>query len=559
MCSINTHHATTQVDFNPVPHEDITSIQFGTLYNGPNQSMIHANGWNRSTNGMAIGEDMISSQQGNFTSASHNHNVLAVQGNYFASYPPMNSDSQKELCLLAQQQSKEVLIDVPSEEINQCESGINMRPHHDFDIPSLDGSDYTSKQEEFQHQLDSDILLSVHDKIVRAHINSVITREEQASLSLEEILLNSGSPLYLYDKIMKWAISNKRRFPSRVPFINRKKLYSGLSRKIYREAESDMMPREVFVTLPSSRRSGVTVFNIYSQITSLLNHHDLNKWSNYFFHPTNNNAFNINKFQQWDNSVFKDIETSIWYERTYKTVVNDPDNEILVPICLFIDSTVLSMSGSLSLEPVMMSLMIHNRETRKNPEGWLPLGDIHDPMSIVGNKYARTEETYSDYHSMLTVVLSDLMQLVDDTHPGLNWHFDKVPGVKGGMKKKLIFCLAFIIGGTKGHDILCGRMGSHNLTPGLCRDCDALTMHADDPSAPCNFLKQSELLLKSIRELRAMSFYRIPYFTFDRLTFGASPYGVNCATAIDIIHGLLIGMMQYLYATFVDQLTKAIS
>jgi hypothetical protein len=53
-----------------------------------------------------------------------------------------------------------------------------------------------------------------------------------------------------------------------------------------------------------------------------------------------------------------------------------------------------------------------------------------------------------------------------------------------------------------------------------------------------------------------MSFYRIPYFTFDRLTFGASPYGVNGATAIDIIHGILIGMMEYLYSTFVDQMTS---
>jgi hypothetical protein len=175
-------------------------------------------------------------------------------------------------------------------------------------------------------------------------------------------------------------------------------------------------------------------------------------------------------------------------------VVKDLDNEILVPICLFIDSMVLSMYGSLSQEPVMMSLMIHNHETRKKTESWLPLGYIHDPSSIVGKKYVKPEDKYSDYHSMLSIVLRELMDLVNDTNTGLKWHFNHVPGVKGGVTKKLIFRLAFIIGDTKGHNILCGRIGSHNLTPGLCRDCDALTMFADNPSAPCRFLKQSELV-----------------------------------------------------------------
>jgi hypothetical protein len=203
-----------------------------------------------------------------------------------------------------------------------------------------------------------------------------------------------------------------------------------------------------------------------------------------------------------------------------------------------------------------MSLMIHNRETRKNPESWLPLGYIHDPTSIPGNKFVNPEDKYSDYHTMLSIVLRDLQELVHDSCNGLSWTFNNVPGKRGPVTKKLIFRLAFIIGDTTGHDILCGRMGSHNKTPGLCRDCDMVTIMADDPSMPCRFLKQSDLRNKTLQELKAMSFYRVPYFTFDRLSFGASPYGINCATAIDIIHGILIGMMEYLHSTFTDQLTS---
>jgi hypothetical protein len=106
----------------------------------------------------------------------------------------------------------------------------------------------------------------------------------------------------------------------------------------------------------------------------LLKHSAINDWGNYFFSPTRNDPFHINTFTDWEDGVFQDIESSIWYKRTQRSAITNPDNEILVPICLFIDKTVLSLSGSLSLERIMFSLMIHNRETRKRPEAWLPLG-----------------------------------------------------------------------------------------------------------------------------------------------------------------------------------------
>lgn len=333
--------------------------------------------------------------------------------------------------------------------------------------------------------------------------------------------------------------------------MNRKKLYSALSEKFYGDAAKDMKPQEIPTTLPSGRRCGVTVFNLYSQITSLLGNSDINQWSNYFFSPTLDDPFHLDLFSSWDHSTFNDIETSIWYERTRRS----DRTQILVPICLFIDSTVLSLSGSLSLEPVMFSLMIHNRETRKQPDAWLPLGYIHDPTSIPGKRYRTTEERYADYHYMLSIILKNLMELVDESSQGLQWCFKNVPGQRKPISKRLHFRLAFVIGDSKGHDILCGRMASHNLTPGLCRDCDMRTENADNPTIPCCFLKQKDLSLKTIPELKDMSFYRIPYFTFNALSFGASPYGVNGATAIDIIHGILIGMMEYLYSTFTDQLT----
>ena len=74
------------------------------------------------------------------------------------------------------------------------------------------------------------------------------------------------------------------------------------------------------------------------------------------------------------------------YKQTRDTVIQDDTNKILVAISLFIGGTILSLSGSLSLEPVMFSLMIHNPcRMRQNHDAWLPLAAyIHDPSSLVG-------------------------------------------------------------------------------------------------------------------------------------------------------------------------------
>jgi hypothetical protein len=402
----------------------------------------------------------------------------------------------------------------------------------------------------------NNILVQLQTAMTVAAMNSCYTREEKACLELESILVSAGTPLYVYDEVMNWAKRNKNRIPSIVPIINRKMLYDRISYKMFGDQSSKFKPYEIPTTLPSGRRCGVTVFDIRTQIVMLLKHSAINGWGNYFFSPTRNDPFHINTFSDWEDGVFQDIESSIWYKRTQRSAITNPDNEILVPICLFIDGTVLSLSGSLSLEPVMFSLMLHNRETRKRPEAWLPLGYIHDPSSIPGKKFRDTTEKLEDYHSMLSIVLKGLTDLVDKSNKGFTWTFNNVPGHKNGIQKLLKFRLAFIIGDTKGHDVLCRRMGSHYNTIGLCRDCDMTTEMADDPKAHCSFLKQKDLMLKTTEELRSMSFHPLPInYVFQKLQFGESPYGVHGATAIDVLHGILLGILSYLYSTFKDHLT----
>jgi len=59
-----------------------------------------------------------------------------------------------------------------------------------------------------------------------------------------------------------------------------------------------------------------------------------------------------------------------------------------------------------------------------------------------------------------------------------------------------------------------------------------------------------------MEDLNVMSSYRIPEnYTFKYFNVGESLCGIICGTAIDVIHGFLLGIMQYLNVTFTDQLT----
>ena len=543
-------HATSQIDFPAIhPHQkhgDVSSnlIQdIGTLFHQQHISML----------------DGTNPPVSDVTAMSHHHNILLAQGfDVLRTMPMLESNSARHESTpspIALNQYSSVF-NPPGGDSFLLPSGISNGDEcidfsTDIDYRENPVADNTEVQ-----NMPNNILVKLQTVMTVAAMNSCYTREEKACLELESILVSAGTPLYVYDEVMNWAKRNKNRIPSIVPIINRKLLYDRLSYKMFGDQSSKFQPYEVPTTLPSGRRCGVTVFDIRSQIVMLLKHSAINDWGNYFFSPTRNDPFHINTFTDWEDGNFEDIESSIWYKRTQRSAITNPDNEILVPICLFIDGTVLSLSGSLSLEPVMFSLMIHNRETRKRPEAWLPLGYINDPSSMPGKKFRDTTEKLEDYHAMLSIVLKGLSDVVDKSNDGFTWTFNKVPGHKNGIQKLLKFRLAFIIGDTKGHDVLCCRMGSHYNTIGLCRDCDMTTVMADDPKAHCSFLKQKELMLKTTEELRSMSFHPLPNnYVFRKLEFGQSPYGVNGATAIDVLHGILLGILSYLYSTFKDHLT----
>jgi hypothetical protein len=299
MRMVNLRHFSTQVDFSyqSIPSQQTTSyasLQYGTLYNPHHPSYDHQ------SDTQNIPFTLVGpTSKGNFTSGSHFHNVLILQQD------GDHADITKLKVPFTHEETTQHLS-------NSKEPNLQNDISYSVEIQTDDRSiGDTDDNNIFAETNSNTVLINTQEKISHASDNSCMTRENKACMALEDILRKVGAPLYMYDDIMKWAIKHKNDLPTRVPPISRTKLYSSLSQKFYGEAAKDMMPKEIPTTLPSGRQCGVTVFNIYSQITSLLGNSDINHWDNYFFHPTHDDPFNLNLFTNWEDSSFNDIETSI--------------------------------------------------------------------------------------------------------------------------------------------------------------------------------------------------------------------------------------------------------
>ena len=119
----------------------------------------------------------------------------------------------------------------------------------------------------------------------------------------------------------------------------------------------------------------------------------------------------------------------------------------------------------------------------------------------------------------------------------------------------LIIYIQFIIGDTKGHDHLCGRMGSYQLgMKQLCRECDVSPDKSDNVEHKCSFRKLNEVkALKSNNEFKDISFYEVENAMYD-LDFGDDIRGVFGATNGEPLHILEMQLLEIITEGFIDTL-----
>ena len=88
-----------------------------------------------------------------------------------------------------------------------------------------------------------------------------------------------------------------------------------------------------------------------------------------------NNLFG--KYQS-PNKTLSTVNSGICCNLAYKTMINSPNSQFLMPIIFACDETKVSSQGKASCCPLIFTTSILNQEMRNKPSAWRPLGYMPD-------------------------------------------------------------------------------------------------------------------------------------------------------------------------------------
>ena len=232
-------------------------------------------------------------------------------------------------------------------------------------------------------------------------------------------------------------------------------------------------------------------------------------------------------------------------------------------VLLFDDNTLGDGLGRLQIQPVLGTICILPKKSRRNVKGWFILGIVppyprtSQERTADRNKNASKHQYLQWYHACLEKILAPLLRLCANEKG--------FPFLIGGKCRILHFELSGIIGDTKGHAEMCANYNAHSSVISKCnRDCDIPQRNADDPFFTCartqandvyvvveDALKvmhttdhankaardESKRLLKSISQHPVLPYYR-------NFSFCGDPEGVFGCTPWELLHVWYLGIMK---------------
>lgn len=295
-------------------------------------------------------------------------------------------------------------------------------------------------------------------------------------------------------------------------------------------------PSGVWHTLSKFPLKGI----LYSLFANSFLMNSSNSWlfDKYYRNPT------LISRETGDARFYGDIHTGTWFLKAYQKICTS-NNDVLVPLMLFIDETTIDKNGRQSLDAVLMTIGLFRRKVRNKPEAWRLLGYIPDCSEAVVNEQApeNSEQKRKDYHHYLTNMLQEIYEL--EKSDGILWQIPKSDGSGINEVVRFRFCLMFVSGDAPGLDKLSDMYASYSISSNfVCRDCNCPTNLLNDPDVMCNFIQREEIIKKSKKDLKKMCFYKIENNAFNRHDFGGDLGGINGCSPPEILHQFLLGVVQ---------------
>ena len=377
-----------------------------------------------------------------------------------------------------------------------------------------------------------------------------IPDELKSQIELLVILKKARAPFYLFREVWKWA---QNATTNHVKFAGAGTRYSVIKELHSRYDLGSTKPITTKVTLPESGKIvDITTHDFTSQLYSMLSDPVLMREEN-LLHYDGNTPFGLPPVTARRDSPMRDINDGSVFRKAHKVHVTVQWRDLLVPIILFINKTHVDEKGRLTLEPVSFTLGIFKKEVRNHPFAWRPLG------------YATTPDTKTpfqklcDYHFVLQHIFASL--LIAQKAEGIAWTLPYKGQNHHVVMKIPILC---ILGGTEGHDKLCGRYANRTLVKALCRYCDCTMEQTSDTKSieEANYtITKAGFVARliaaggeaNLEKLKAISYHPLELNAFTALTFCDPVRGINGATVAEVLHVVQHGLFLYAIESLLGQ------
>jgi hypothetical protein len=402
---------------------------------------------------------------------------------------------------------------------------------------------------------------------------------ERHAIRLLDTLRKKKASLDAYEYIMEWYLRAEGLLPDHVPlgqsmyFIPRKKLMQMLKKRYNMTSK---YATTVKFTLPYSRSVvDVIVHQARDCVHSILTDP---RWKDddwlYFdddpFAPPPD-----------DLGYVADLNTSLSYIATHRRLITK-ENQILVPLPLYIDGAVTGQFDKLQVEALKMTLGILNRKARDKEIAWRTLGyvpnyareDSRGKRLLIESGHISAYELYADvtddegdqfnvqddkekakdYHAILGVILSSLKELIKE-----GMMVDIM--YKGTLYKncELVFFVPFVkCDGDEGDKLCLSYRSRGKHVQQLCRYCQCPNKETDNINA--NYAYKTEPLMKRLFEqnngirLKQLSQVNAEN-AFHGIRFGLhNNRGIHGACPWELLHAILLGIFKYAKDCFFDKI-----
>jgi hypothetical protein len=385
--------------------------------------------------------------------------------------------------------------------------------------------------------------------------------EQKVHVDLLHILQKAEVPDYLFQDVVEWASRSRASGYNFSPaLISRPAVLNNIRKHLklheLRPTISELKLESVDQHIP------IVTFDFYKLLISILTEVTLMQPENLVINPATEFEDGSIDVRPWfkpfhpTNTSLNEVLSGKWYNDTVEQLgAAVSDSKIFVcPLIFYVDRTHIDSKSRFNLEPVNFTLGIFKQSKRTQVRFWRTLGflpdipeeDVHNPA-----KGCKTR----NYHTMLKHILQGALDLQKDPS-----RLDNFPLRIGNHVHhvNLRIPVAFVISDTQGADKLCGRYISYNDSiQRLHRSCRCTPMEASDHNHVCEWVEMEDMMKIIDRadphELQQFSQHRVPDCAFRTMDFGCNKFGIYGATPFDILHGIKLGIVEYVLEVFLNK------